>query len=229
MLIDLPFFENLIITGIRLMLNWEIHLGSWGHLLHVRSPRSLSVALLDRADDPSSRAMALGGLTHLAIDVVFHRAIEERVWALADGGRGPNTLHKHVEDQMDLHVHHHILGHSGLGTAYARDRLRLRPHRAWRKRLRQAMVEIHGKAPSAWRLERWLKSLSLFGLVNSSPRFPWTKTRTDDTLNLSKEAIPLAEEAINGASRYIELGVAYLLKLKAQEFLAAGAFLFVIF
>ena len=79
-LVDLPFFENLVTSGIRILAKQEIRLAVWGDLLHLRSPRTLCRYLLESADHAAGRAMALGALTHLAIDAIFHREIERRVY-----------------------------------------------------------------------------------------------------------------------------------------------------
>ena len=78
-LVDLPFFENLVFSGIRILAKQEIRFAVWGDLLHLRSPRTLCCTLLESANGTAERAVALGALTHMAIDALFHKEIEKRV------------------------------------------------------------------------------------------------------------------------------------------------------
>lgn len=221
-LVDLPYFEHLFVTGLRVLARQELHLGVWGDLLHMRSPRTLCVRLLTDAEDDPGRAMALGFLTHMAVDRVFHKEIERRVWAAADGTMGLNALHKHIEDEMDLHVHLSRLGHPGMGTRYAREALALRPHPGWKARFQQAVAAVHGSAPGARRLERWRRELALFGLLNASPIPPWTHTEAGGDDALRDAALGLAAEAVALAGDYLQLGWAILQGEKNIAALEAG-------
>ncbi len=209
-LVDLPYHERIWLSGIKLLLGLDLQCHVWGTLLHVRSPANLARAFLDRADDPAGRALALGLLSHLGVDVVFHREIDRRVKNEADGSRSLDGEHRCIEDQIDLHVHYHLLGHSGMGTVYARRMLGLRPSRSWSRRACSAIREIHGDAPPAKKLERWLAALSLYGLLSCTGRAPWVTTSPRDNPELQQTALELAEESIQLAAKYIEAGLAYL-------------------
>ncbi|MCP4199894.1 MAG: zinc dependent phospholipase C family protein, partial [Proteobacteria bacterium] len=77
-LLDLPYYEHLVKSGLYLLARLEVHYSAWGTLFHLRSPSLLARVFLDSAEDPSSRALSLGLLTHLAVDLVFHREIHRR-------------------------------------------------------------------------------------------------------------------------------------------------------
>jgi len=207
-LFDLPHFENLLVNGLRLLLKQEIQFGVWGQLFHLRSPTGLCRELVTEARDGAARAMALGALTHLAIDTLFHREIEGRVMRIADGTRGLNALHKRVEDQMDLHVHRHLLGHPGVGTPYARKMLDLRPAASWRERFSKAILAIHGSAPSGATLSRWLRGLTLFGITQSYKNVPWIDDVPEDDPVLKRRAVELAEQAVERSREYLRIGLA---------------------
>ena len=209
-LADLPFFENVLGNGFRLLLRRELRLNEWGHRLHERSPTGLCRELFKGAETPTDRALALGALTHLAIDTLFHQDIERRVTEMADGTPGTNTLHKHVEDQMDFHVHCRLIRHPGVGRPYARDMFDLKPSCEWSARFSEAVVAVHGTTPSPERLSRWLRGMILFGRLQVSSRFPWVETRYGDNPELRKVALALAEQSIELSKQYLEIGWADL-------------------
>ena len=118
-LVDLPYYDQLVQSALKSLARLETNYHVWGTLLHVRAPSQLALAFLDRAGTPPKRALAFGFLTHMAVDIVFHREIHRRVMLQADGKRGLDSLHKRIEDQIDLHAFYALLGHSGTGTPYA--------------------------------------------------------------------------------------------------------------
>ncbi len=205
-LVDLPYFEHLLLNGIRLLLKRDVRFNIWGLRLHLHSPTRLCRELFRRARDLPARAMALGALTHLAVDTLFHEEIERRVSAI--GSPNPNALHKTIEDQVDLHSHRHLLGHPGMGTPYARERLRLAPHPTWTARFSAALLAVYKEAPPAPLLERWLRGLALFGAMHASPRLPWVETVPKEDADLRDTAVALADRAVALSQQYIEIGVA---------------------
>jgi hypothetical protein len=209
-LVDLPYYEHLIISGLRTLAHLDMHYGAWGTLLHLRSPSLLARVLLDIAKDPPSRAFGLGLLTHLAVDMVFHREIHHRTMSKADGAISLDTEHKRLEDQMDLHVHYHLLQHPGIGTPYARRKLALKPSSSWSANTRQAILHIHGSAPPEKRLEKWVKSLKLFGFLSSSGAVPWVTTLPDDDPELLDTSVRLTDQAIRLSAEYIQAGLSYM-------------------
>jgi hypothetical protein len=208
-LVDLPYFEKLWLSGLRSLAGLDMHYNVWGTLLHRRSPSHLAKAFFDKAKDGASRSLSLGLLTHLAVDLVFHEEIDQRVMAHADGTVSLDTEHKRVEDQMDLHVFCHLLGHSGIGTPYAREKLALAPGANWTSQFSEAVTEIHGISPSKKVLEQWLRGLRLYGYACSSKRAPWVTALPDHNPELQKTSIQLANRALSLASQYIEAGAKY--------------------
>jgi hypothetical protein len=209
-LVDLPYYEDLWRHGLRSMLGLDIEYGIWGTLIHQRSPSGLSLALLDRADSPAGTALALGALTHYAVDVVFHEEIDRRVNEAADGSVSLDTIHKRIEDQMDLHIHYDMLGHSGIGTPYARQVLSLEPEPAWIDHTRGALIEIHGDAPSEAKLEAWLGNLVWFGWLSSFKHAPWLRTLPEDDPEMLEASLTLAEESLRLSEGYVRAGMQYL-------------------
>jgi hypothetical protein len=209
-LVDLPYYEHLVVSGLRAVAKLDMHYGAWGTLLHLRAPALLAQTLLQHAENPPTLALGLGLLTHLAVDEVFHREIHHRTMTAADGTVSLDTEHKRLEDQMDLHVHYHLLQHSGIGTPYARRKLALNPNSSWVSAAREAILRVHGNAPNEKCLIKWVRALKLFGLVSSTKIAPWVTTLPDDDPELMETSVRLADESVRLASEYIQTGLNYL-------------------
>jgi len=208
--VDLPYYGDLWLNGVRSLLGFDIRFDAFGTLIHVRSPAGLILALLDRARDRASRALALGALTHYAVDLVFHDEIHRRERRVADGRESLDTVHKRIEDDMDLHVHYDLLGHPGIGTPYARQMLALKPSRSWTATARGAVLEVHGEAPDERRLTSWLDSLSTFGWLSSTPHVPWVRTLPADDPELLETSLRLADRSLELSAEFVRAGLAYL-------------------
>jgi hypothetical protein len=209
-LADLPYHDRICRSGLRSLMKLDLHYNTWGTLLHMRSPLGLTLALLNRANDSPGRALALGFLTHFSVDVVFHSEISALVNTEADGSRSLDMEHRRIEEQMDLHVHYSLLGHSGMGTPYASRMLWLKPDSSWCGRALSAIAEIHGNAPDIATLKRWKNELAIYGALSSTKKVPWIKTIPKDDPALQKKSLDLAEESIRLAAKHIELGLQYL-------------------
>jgi hypothetical protein len=207
--VDLPYYDRLWLIGLRAIAGLEIRYADWGVRMHRQSPTSLALALLDMASNSGERTLALGFLTHVAVDVIFHCEIERRVKAEVDGTSNPDKAHKLIEDQMDLHVHHHILGHSGIGTSYARRMLILMPTNTWTELVTSALKRAHGAIHTKAQFRRCLRALGVFGIVYSVSPSPWVTTKPKEDPSLLKTALRLANEAIALSARYLEAGAAY--------------------
>lgn len=209
-LVDLPYYKDIWLNGARSLLGFDIRFGAYGTLIHTRSPSGLSLALLDRADDEPSRALALGALTHYAVDLVFHEDIHRRERQVADGKQSLDTVHKRIEDDMDLHVHYDMLGHPGIGTPYARQMLALHPDRSWTRTARAALSRVHGDAPGERELKSWLDNLATFGWFNSTRYAPWARTLPDDDPELLEASLELAARSLEVSAAFVRAGLSYL-------------------
>lgn len=209
-LFDLPYFDRLARTGLALARRRPLRHHPFGGALHRRSPAGLLLALLDGARADAGRALALGALTHHAVDLVFHPEIERRLDAAGEPRGERDGAHKRLEDEIDLHCHYDLLGGPGIGTPYARRALRIEPAPGWAGHVAGAIARAHGESPAAAALERWRAQLALFGLASSFPGAPWAKTLPEDDPELLERSVALAEEAIRASARYADAGARYL-------------------
>jgi Zinc dependent phospholipase C len=209
-LIDLPYYERLLLTGLKLFLGRDISYAKWGNRFHQQAPTSFCLSLLDQADCGSSRALALGALTHAAVDRVFHHEIHRRTLDAQPSSMSASAIHKQIEDEIDLHLLYDSLETSGIGTPYARQKLTLKPRSPWITMMRRASMRTIGEAPEPRRIERWRKELALFGITNSVSFVPWVKTLPRDDPELHRCARRLEKDAIQLSKKYLETGANYL-------------------
>ncbi|MFO8071915.1 MAG: zinc dependent phospholipase C family protein [Polyangia bacterium] len=209
-LVDLPYYRRLWLTALATALGGEPDYGGWGRRLHLRSPTGLSLALLELADDDAGRAIALGALTHQAVDAVFHREIAQRVAAESENGANPDSLHKVLEDRVDIDVHRCLLGHPGIGEPYSGRALSIRPCRGWIALSRAAILRVHGDAPSDVNLAAWLRWLRVFGLAVSTPLSPWVETTSKDDSEQNEASRALGRSALERCADYLHAGADYL-------------------
>lgn len=195
-LFDLPYFEDLLTTGFRVLLERPLQLDETGTFLHAQDPVGLLEQLLVHASDPAGRALCLGAITHYSVDLVFHPAICALVAAGNPSPRRRDALHKRIEDQVDLHVSFDRLGHSAVGTPYATKSLSLVPNPAWAQRFVLAAARGSGVAFDARRARLWLRRLHLFALAIRWPHSPFIHTFPEDNPALLDQSLSLARRAL---------------------------------
>jgi len=200
---DLPYYDQFFFSAVSTILGRPIKFNTFGTVIHIKSPRNLLFALIDMANSPQKQAFALGALTHFAVDVVFHKEIEKMVIAKADGTSSLDSVHKEIEDQIDLHCHYHLHNHSGVGVSYSRMELNLKPHSDWVKLAEGAFLKTHGVSPSKTKLRRWLNNLKLFGIQASIRQLPWIKVLPKDDPALSRRSIELLDESIDLGAKFL--------------------------
>ena len=204
-LFDLPYYEHLLFQGIVRASGRDYRYGDWGTKLHRRSPAGFCLRLLRAAETPSERATALGALTHAAVDMVFHPEIEERVTRTEAGRARPNRMHHMIETQMDLYLHHRIIGGPGIGSPYTAQALNLRPDSSWIDHFLGAVCFVHGESPSGRRARSWLRGIHRFRLLHCRPA-AWVSTAVEPDAERDASTNRLLERSLAQAAQYLELG-----------------------
>jgi hypothetical protein len=211
-IVDLPYYEHFVRRGLLMALTGELGYDAMGQLLHLRNPSDFSRVLLDEAKSEADRVFALGSLTHLATDLVFHPVVEQRVLDTADGTRDLGRLHKCIEDALDILAHEHLVGHAGIGRPYAWRLLSLNPKSRWTEMFQIASKRLHGVSPTRRRLHRWLRALRMFGYLHCSSGFPWVATGSAPDDWTRRTARELTDAAVRLSTDYLQLGTEYLEK-----------------
>jgi len=208
-LADLPYYRRLWLTGLRMVLGRAPDFSGPGERIHASCTADFARALIDRAAGDAGRALALGHLTHHAVDLVFHAEIERRIGPAPERGEPRDRAHKMLEDEIDIHAHCDLLGHPGVGTDYARRALAIDPPAGWVRQVRGAWRAVHGDAPGALDLRLWLGWLRAFGVASSVRRAPWVRSVARDDADLAATAVSLAERAVADGAAMVAAGFDY--------------------
>ena len=208
-LIDLPFYDQLIRNGVRKTLGKPVRFNKAGSAFHLKAPSELLLALLDRADTPAKLAVALGHATHYAVDLIFHKEISEMIQANPDRP-DEGHLHKRIEDQLDLHVSYDLIGLSGMGSGYAAKMFALPVEEGWASLAHGAFDALHPGLVTEKQWTRWLRALRLFGRVSTHPRAPWAGPKLVDDPPLATRALELADSAIHLGRTFLAHADTYL-------------------
>lgn len=187
MLVDLPYFEGIVTTLARRAVGLSPRSSPWGDALHQRAPIALcrrlgeAGALLARtaktgADGAYLIALALGALSHAAVDTALHPLVN-RLSVRRAAAHGDLCLlrhHQEIEKLQSILFHVERHGRDYLGTAELRDHLRI----DWRgiiragpaaAALRAILGERLGLAPTPAQLARWATGYRRFIAVLASP------------------------------------------------------------
>jgi|GEM_PF-6898316 hypothetical protein len=159
----------------------------WGDLLHARGSADLALGMLgylhrsvlSESHRRSVIALLAGYLTHYAMDTVIHPEINTLVserWERE--GTEPQALHSDVERWQSLFYHYDLLGEDITGTAYPRSLLAkvAGTGLVWpglpaelRRPIDAAFTYAHGKMPRPGQLRDWLRGVTEYGALMSSP------------------------------------------------------------
>ena len=199
---DLPYYDALIRTGIRTLLHLPIKYHPFGQTIHEGRCKETCIALADAANNPSLLAFAFGALTHFAVDIVFHREIEKQI-------QNNSISHDTLERQIGLLCHLKLLGHTGVGTPYAKESTTLAPTDNWADFLSATLSRIYSDTPTAAVFQKWAKGLRQFGSLYSKSWYPWLNTRPPQDVVLKKLARQMRREAIEKAIAFLNAAGAF--------------------
>ncbi|MBN2718203.1 MAG: zinc dependent phospholipase C family protein [Deltaproteobacteria bacterium] len=193
---DLPYYENLLFNGILTLRGRSVPYHPFGQCIHEHACRDTCIALLDAATERPALAFALGALTHFAVDIVFHREIEQRI-------RHSSLCHDTLERRIGLLCHYRLLGHACVGTATAHESTFLFPHFDWAAFFRSTLARFYPNTPDTFELTGWQRGLRSFGYLYSKPWFPWLNTAVQPDEELESLAVGLMNDATDKAVTYL--------------------------
>lgn len=181
MFVDLPYFEAITVTLLSHALGLTPRPQPWGDVFHQRRPIALGVQLGEagvalqrqgeRAAGDFLRALALGYMSHAAVDTALHplvnRLAAERAHALGDH---PLRQHREVEKYQSVLFHEERHSCDYLGRAPLRDFIALESAPLWTAgpvadAVQGALRECLGEAPSGDLFRRWGRGYSRFVAV----------------------------------------------------------------
>ncbi|MBN2804495.1 MAG: zinc dependent phospholipase C family protein [Deltaproteobacteria bacterium] len=195
---DLSYFENLLLNGVRKLRKQNIHYSKSGQILHEQYGHLITVDAVVNAASDSEKAMTCGMITHFAADIIFHKEIEIMV------SENPSETHSSIEDEMALHVHYELLGHSGVGTGYSFDAFNIKLSMKLENFYNNLIAPYPLKDMFEKKIKAQLRSLRLYGELNSFPFAPWVKTLADDNFKLAKKSLELTQKSLTLSNQLIE-------------------------
>ena len=193
---DLPFYENLLLAGVRKLRGVPQKYSRFGQRIHERHCRSLCTHALEAADTPSRFAIAAGLISHFTLDMVFHKEIERR-------RHSTGATHEAIESEMGLHCHYDLLGHGGVGNPYCRDALELSPTPGWEADWYAWLTEYFDDVPGIPYFHKCFRGLRLFGYLHSTRHLPWVNVLAADDVELAKTSLRLLDESMEKSARFI--------------------------
>lgn len=200
---DLPYYDNLLMSGIRILQKKPIVYHPFGQTLHETYAKRLCIALLSKAQNDAQLSMAFGALCHFSVDILFHREIEHLVVKM-------NRCHDDIEREMGLHCHYDSLGHSGIGTPYTQNATLLFPTPNWAEYICHTMGTVHPNTPSESTFLSWQRSFRVFGLLYSRRWFPWLTTVPKNDDNLAFISLELMNQSIQQTIEFLHVAHQYV-------------------
>jgi hypothetical protein len=185
-LVDLPYLNNFELEMVRFAVGAPPQRSVWGDRFHRQAPAGLGLALLEEArrhKDAGLAALALGHLSHVAIDWELHPLVNELAFArLRARGLEASSIddplhmkqHRDVEKFQSVLFHERRLGRDVMGNVAIVRLIEVATTRFFadatlQARLERAFRNALGQAPSAREWMRWGAGYRRYTYVLSTP------------------------------------------------------------
>lgn len=182
MFVDLPYFEAITTTLLSHALGLTPRPQPWGDIFHQQAPIALGVHLGEvgarmqrrselRAAGDFLRALALGYMSHAAVDTALHPLVNRLAAQRADAlGDHPLRQHREVEKYQSVLFHEERHGCDYLGRAPLRDFIALESRPLWSagpvaEAVQMALRDCLGQAPAPALFRQWGRGYERFVTV----------------------------------------------------------------
>ena len=231
-LIDFPYFDRFAVGVLRYMLKRPLATSPIGDELHQREPARLGRLLVQRSaalrseratrrDGDRLLAVALGFLSHLAIDSRLHPLVNRLaiVRAVRLGDR-PARQHNEVEKFQSILFHEERLGFDFMGSRriveyIAVDARALTNDSLVARAYRSAIAAIHGSVPDVSIMARWVRGYAQYTQLLGSwfggrvmPQSVKDEVRAEVYESHPARFVDHYAEAVQRSSTYIAAGLA---------------------
>lgn len=186
MLVDLPYFEGLLLRMLRHLLARPQRPCPFGERLHQQAPIAVGRGLAEgarallerrstREEGRGLQALALGYISHAAVDAALHPLVNQLAWERARGdARRWLREHQEVEKLQSVLFHEQRLGRDYLGQPELSALVAIdwRPlHRPGPISIavQQALRAALGTAPEVAALQRWAAGYQRYAALLGSP------------------------------------------------------------
>jgi hypothetical protein len=237
--VDLPYFESFGRALVHYVLKRPQRPSPWGDRFHNERPIAVGRALAEaalpllhtrtsRADGEYVAALAIGYISHAAIDTAMHPQINamahERSRRL---GRTPGEQHHEVEKFQSILFHEQRFGFDFMGTAVLRQHIDvdlgpLRRPGPVASAVGAALQRCLGEAPGLDRFRNWTSGYRTYVRILSSPLGkiiapPAAKERARPELFDGVQFPARFADALGQSRRWVEVMCRYLQDGRADE------------
>jgi len=184
--IDLPYFERFPMGVLRYLLKRPTALSEWAKALHLTTPVAVAHELLAQTralrqqkstlrEADEVLALALGYVSHLAIDRALHPLVNQLARErAAKVGRDPDHHHTDVEKYHSVLFHEARLGFDFMGRRELAEHIRVDAHAIHRephlaRALCAGLQRALGHAPQRAELRDWASGYRQYVVLVSSP------------------------------------------------------------
>lgn len=216
MFVDLPYFESIGLTLFAHVLGSAPRPQPWGDRFHVQCPIALGVRLGEEGARLRARrdqrdvghalvALALGYMSHAAVDSVLHPLVNELAAARARARREhPLRQHREVEKFQSVLFHEERHGRDYLGCRELGGFLALDATPLWRRgpladTVQEVLRGCLGQAPEQALFQRWARGYGRFVALLSGPLGRHVVSAAD-----KERERPSLYTAVDFPSRYID-------------------------
>ncbi len=178
-LVDFPYFDRFPMRTLYFAMKRPFPSSSWGDRLHQEAPARVGLELLRcaRAVEgfarPAALAMALGYLSHAAVDTAIHPLVNRLARVRAKkNGTAPLVEHMDVEKFQSVLFHEKRMGRDLMGSPEIRGFIELDTAlflRALHPIVDQAFLNVFGANPSATTWRSWMRGYRQYSWVLGSP------------------------------------------------------------
>jgi hypothetical protein len=170
LLVDLPYWENFPRELVKYVLRVPPTRSEWGDRFHSERPARVGLELLMRARTDSQKAMALGYLSHAAVDRAIHPLVNSLARPRAVRlGRLEAQEHREVEKYQSVLFHERRFGLDFMGTRPLYHYIDIDPGALDEPFMSGSVAAALGEAPAAGSWRRWAIGYRQYANFLASP------------------------------------------------------------
>lgn len=170
LLVDFPYFENFPRELVKYTLRVPATRSEWGDRFHTEKPARVGLELLVHARTDAQRAIALGYLSHAAVDRAIHPLVNSLARPRATRlGRLESQEHREVEKYQSVLFHERRFGLDFMGTRRLFGYIDIDPGAIDEEFMSTSVAAALGDAPRPGSWHRWARGYRQYAHFLASP------------------------------------------------------------